>query len=319
MDNRVPSVAVVIATYNRDEPLRATIGSLLECTPPPDEVWIIDQSDAHDVETEAYFATLSDRGCCRVRLEKASVCFARNLGAALAQSDVVLYLDDDVLIPDRDFIDRHRRNYNDPAVQAVQGQVLENPERLGRRVAVGPDGHVPLIAGGPAEWTDIVVTANFSIRRRVLIESAGYDEGFSGRTYANEDGDFGLRLASQGRRIDFDPEARVIHIRAPMGGNRLTARDSWPEWTRSVTFFQYWLRHGHGRCRYVRLLCVFRLIALRKDKVLRPWLIPHALLSACYGLAVAIGRHRAGLRSSLLSPGAAELRRRYLGDAVARP
>jgi len=304
------SVSVVIPTFNRDDVLVNTIESVLNQNPLPDEFWIIDQTVQHDFETEKFLVEVRQRGVKVVRLQNPGVCFARNLGAALSNSDVILYLDDDVVISNPAFIEAHRGNYIEPAVAAVQGQILEVGQKttqFGLR-----NGEARIDSDLKAVGTKTVVTANVSIRRDVILSIGGYDEGFSGRTYANEDGDFGLRLFDAGYRIDYDPAASLIHLKASTGGNRIIGRDSFPEWTRSVTFFQYALRHFGGWNRVWQLLRVFRIIALRKENVQQFWFTPVAVLHAFYGLLIAVLRHRRGFRSSILSPGVAELQKQYL-------
>jgi len=303
------SIAVVIPTLNREKVLTDTISSVLKLNPPPDEILIMDQTLHHERDTEEYLRKITDFGVRIIRLPEPGVCFARNLGAALANTDVVIYLDDDVLIKDPAFIDMHRKNYSDPAIDAVLGQILE----AGReKPGMGLSSDIPWIKFA-SRWENIesFVTANVSIRRNVLLRTGGFDEGFSGRTYANEDGDLGLRLSRSGYRIVFDPSACLLHLWAPSGGNRITGRDVFPEWTRSVTFFQFALRHYSGWLRIWKILGVFRLIPLRKENVHKPWCLPGALAHAFYALNVAMQRHKIGFRSSLYNPGVDCLRQKF--------
>ena len=298
------TISVVIATLNRDQPLVDTLEAVMGLDPPADEIWVIDQTPFHAPETERYLEDCRAKGIRIVRLKEPGVCFARNLGAALSSSEVILYLDDDVIPGRPDFIASHAMNYLDPCVHAVQGQILnvgQEPTLDGARLDYAPNNHAHRAAR-----VKNFVTANASVRRSALLEVGGFDEGFSGRTYANEDGDFGLRLFNTGYRIDFDPTASLLHLQAPSGGNRITGRDSFPEWTRSVTFFQFHLRHARGSARLLSLLRVFRTIALRRENALRPWLVPWALGHVLYAFWIALARHRAGFKSSLREPGVVE-------------
>jgi glycosyltransferase involved in cell wall biosynthesis len=303
------TAAVVIPTFRREESLCRTIASVLNLRPQPEEIWVIDQTDVHQPDTDRFLERAVERGVKWIRLAAPGVCFARNLGAALAATDVIIYIDDDVLIEKRDFVAAHMRNYLDPRVAAVSGQIVAPNQPVTYVMEV--EGEVPQNYGRRVERIHALVGANHSIRRDVILNIASYDESFAGRTYANEDGDLALRLVTCGCRIDFDPDASVVHLHAPTGGNRIIGRDDFPEWTRSVTFFQMALRHYRGLARMREFLKVFRTIAFRKEIARNPVLYPHTLAHALYGFGIALARHATGASTSLTSPGVDELRRRY--------
>jgi glycosyltransferase involved in cell wall biosynthesis len=302
-------VAIVIPTLNREKVLCDSIESVLKLNPAPDEIWVIDQTAQHEPETEAYLKEAGIKGAKIVQLPESGVCLARNLAAALSGADILIYIDDDVLIDTVDFVEAHRKKYTHPDIHAVWGQIrgpgqdttdkLENPAQIPQNYAFS------------VEKINLLISANHSILRNVMLETGGYDEGFAGRTYANEDGDFGLRLYNQGYRIDFEPTASLIHLQAPSGGNRIIGRDSFPEWTRSVTFFQYALRHYTGVRKIGKILKVFRTISFRRENVTKPLYLPLAIVHATYALGLALKRHKRGFKSSLLYPGVEKLRKEY--------
>ncbi|MFC1578168.1 glycosyltransferase family 2 protein [Thermodesulfobacteriota bacterium] len=302
-------VAIIIPTFNREKVLCDTVESVLQLNPAPDETWVIDQTSQHEPSTEAYLQKAWNRGVKVVQLAEPGVCFARNLGAALSNADILIFIDDDVLIDTVDFVAAHRKVYANPDIHAVWGQIrgpdqdttdkIENPAQI-------PQNYASIV-----EKINYLVSANHSILRNVMLETGGYDEGFAGRTYANEDGDFGHRLYYQGYRIDFEPTASLIHLQAPSGGNRISGRDSFPEWTRSVTFFQFALRHYSGFRKIGGILKVFRTISLRRENVTNPLYSFFAVFSAIYAFGLALKRHRLGLRSSLFDPGVEKLRKEY--------
>jgi len=313
--NREPStVAIVIPTFNREKVLCDTIASVLNLRPRPDEIWVIDQTPQHEPETEAYLEKVRNRGVNIVQLPEPGVCFARNLGAALSCADIIIYIDDDVLIDTVDFVEAHRRKYTDPEIHAVWGQMREPGQ--GTTDTLGNPNQIPQNYSFRVENINYLISANHSIFRNVMLTTGGYDEGFSGRTYANEDGDFGHRLYNQGYRIDFEPTASLIHLQAPSGGNRISGRDSFPEWTRSVTFFQFAIRHYSGAEKVLEIIKVFRTISLRRENVTQPLYLPQAILQALYALVRAFQRHKRGFKSSLLYPGVEKLRRDFGRGAI---
>ena len=302
-------VAIIIPTFNREKVLCETIESVLNLNPEPDEIWVIDQTPEHEPATEYYLNEACKKEIKIVRLAEPGVCFARNLGAALSEADILIYIDDDVLIDRVNFVEAHRQNYSNPDIHAVWGQIrAPNQDTTDQRG--GPD-KIPQNFSRRVENIKYLVSANHSIRRDVLLKTGGYDESFAGRTYANEDGDFGFRLFAQGYRIDFDPNASLVHLLAPSGGNRLVGRDSFPEWTRSVTYFQFALRHYTGVIKIWMILKVYRAITFRRENINRPFFLPWAFGQATYGLMIAIRRHRLGFRSSLKYPGVETLRNKY--------
>lgn len=306
-------VAIILPTFKREKVLCDTIESVLSLEPTPNEFWVIDQSSSHSSNTEAYLKEVGNRGVNIVRLPKPCVCFARNLGAALSNSDILIFIDDDVLIDKARFVESHRQKYTETEIDAVWGQIrTPGQEPIDR---IEKPNQIPQNYAFPVEKISCLVSANHSIRRNVMLETGGYDEGFAGRTYANEDGDFGLRLFQQGYRIDFEPSASLIHLHAPSGGNRIAGRDSFPEWTRSVTFFQFALRHYSGVQKIKKISAVYRTIALRRENVTRPFILPWAICQATYALGLAFSRHKCGFKSSLFDPGVEQLRRQYAGSS----
>ena len=303
------TVAIIIPTFNREEVLCDTLKSVMSLDPYPDEVIVVDQSKRHNKDTEKYLLYAQSEGVKLINLSEPGVCYARNLGGALSNSDILVFIDDDVQLHNKKFVEMHRNNYLDDKVDAVWGQIL-HPGQSTTSI-LGRNNIIPQNYSERVENIKYLISANHSIKRNIFIEAGGYDEGFSGRTYANEDGDFGMRLYNNGYRIDFDPLATLIHLQAPSGGNRITGRDNFPEWTRSVTFFQYAFRHYKGLSKFRELIRVFRIITFRKENVVEFWNIPSSVIHTLYGLYIAIIRFRGGFKSSLFHNGVHQLRKQH--------
>src|SRR6476659_684732 len=92
------TVGVVIATRNRPEPLRRCLETLLIQTRPTTAVIVVDSSDNHLTEKVATAFSVSLRGLVYIRTEVASAARQRNRGAEELNTDVVLFLDDDVTL-----------------------------------------------------------------------------------------------------------------------------------------------------------------------------------------------------------------------------
>lgn len=119
------TTCVAIPTYNREEILVKTLGSVLEMDPPPDEILIVDQTLEHEKNTEQFLESAQQKGRVRlIRQQPPSLTAARNRAVMEAKSDILIFIDDDVELP-KDFVLTHLRNYGDDRVQAVAGKVRQ--------------------------------------------------------------------------------------------------------------------------------------------------------------------------------------------------
>ena len=103
-----PFISVVIPTFKKPEPLRETLASLRQLDYPTDRCEIIVVDDGPDHETESIVdAAGSDPPPIRYLAQThGGAATARNHGAREASSEVVVFLDDDMLVPP-DLIARH--------------------------------------------------------------------------------------------------------------------------------------------------------------------------------------------------------------------
>ena len=126
------SLTVVIPTYNRGQVLLDTISMLLKQNDRVDEIIIVDQT--RYVNHDPIFQTLKSyekNGDIRfIQRQQPSIPIAMNVGLLLAQSDFVLFLDDDINIKP-DFIEQHRTVIQEHSGLAHVGQVLQPNEEPG--------------------------------------------------------------------------------------------------------------------------------------------------------------------------------------------
>ncbi len=93
------SYDTIIATRNRPEALLLSLPCLLAQSPPPDQVIVVDSSDDHAAVVSAVeTATSGWEGRVIVKCTKPGLPHQRNVGLALVQAPVVLFLDDDSIL-----------------------------------------------------------------------------------------------------------------------------------------------------------------------------------------------------------------------------
>ncbi|NEQ41228.1 MAG: glycosyltransferase family 2 protein [Okeania sp. SIO3I5] len=228
----LPSISVVIPTYNREEVLIDTIADVIKQDYPNFEVLVVDQTATHKPEVQAYLEEKANVGKIKLfHLNWASLPGARNYAVRHCSGEIILFIDDDVRL-ETGFLAAHVRNYVDrPEVGAVAGRVFD-------RMKLGDSGGELEIEDLPPEasdpgiaWYHIdlvhtvkpqrVISArgcNMSYRREIFTKyGLSFDERFRGSA-VREESDFCLRLRQTGYQIWFDPEASLIHLGEESGG-----------------------------------------------------------------------------------------------------
>jgi hypothetical protein len=196
--------SVVIPTFNRGPLLAETVEHVLRCrVPGKDEVEVIVVDDGSRVPAEATLGVLpSKQTSFRVlRQENAGPGAARNAGFRVARGDVVLFVDDDILVPP-DLVNRHcdvHARFPGSVVfghtyfNAVETPLLRYMNALAKPVT--DEGLVPV---------QMVASGQLSVERRQFASRGGlYREDL--RTPAAEEYELSYRLRSEGIPILFAP------------------------------------------------------------------------------------------------------------------
>ncbi|MBW4655527.1 MAG: hormogonium polysaccharide biosynthesis glycosyltransferase HpsN [Kaiparowitsia implicata GSE-PSE-MK54-09C] len=241
-------LSVIIPTYQREAVLRQTLASLLEQDYPHLEVLVVDQTPQHEVETEAYLQKCHEAGDIRwFRVEWANLPAARNYGIRRACGEVVVFIDDDVVLPSG-FLWAHARNYQHPETAAVAGRVLDAaadaplpqpPIHLLPPQAMDPGVAWYYLDFARTIQPQAVITTrgcNMSFRRSLFTHhQLWFDERFTGHAI-REESDLCLRLRRTGLQIWYDPEARLWHRGEATGGCHTLAVRS-PQY--QISFYQH--------------------------------------------------------------------------------
>ncbi len=294
------SVSVAIPTFRREAVLVRTVRQVLAQEPPADEVLVIDQTDRHELPTEAFLDEGNTAGRIRwIRHQLPNLPAARNRALREASSEVVLFIDDDVDLP-KDLVARHAVNYSDPAVIAVCGRVVQarRPWLIASRTAwprrldplyFRPDGRERLIGIAALQG------GNHSVRRERVIARGGYDENYIGWGF-REESDLALRLWRAGDLIVFDPEAWLTHLQEPGGGCRYEGEERpLPDWMIAFPGAYFAMRHLFPTREFWKEILVSNFLrsVARMPNARRPWRLPFAVASYAVGVARAAARARA--------------------------
>jgi GT2 family glycosyltransferase len=208
------TVAVLIATRNRVDDVRAALESVYGQTRIPDEVVLLD--DASDEPLAAALADFEHSSQITwIRSESPSgVSGARNKLTEESTSDVLIYLDDDAVFLSDDAIDQTLgvlSSYPDTGIVAYRIETPELPEtdfQLPFRQSVA---RRPGVLDQPTDVSYYVGAAH-AIRRQVFERCGVYPVEF---VYGHEELDLSYRALEAGFRIRYEPSVRVAHHTRP--------------------------------------------------------------------------------------------------------
>jgi GT2 family glycosyltransferase len=191
-------ISVIVATRNRAALLDGALASLRAQIGAPEIEAIVVDNGSHD-DTRA----VAERHDATYVFEpQPNRALARNAGLAVAGGDVVLFVDDDVVLPPF-FVAVHARAQDrETFPHVVTGPIINVP---------APDVRpVPTFLNGSNAF---FCTCNVSVPRNVLAAVGGFDSSFD--KYGWEDTELGVRLRKFDVRRRFVWEAYLWHIKPP--------------------------------------------------------------------------------------------------------
>jgi len=197
------NVSVVIATRDRATFLARALDSLAaQRGAPAFEVIVADNGSTDDTPRVIAARLASAPFALRsVVVPQPNRAAARNRAVEVAAGEIVVFVDDDVVLPEA-FVAAHARRYAVPAPITVSGPILNVPSP--------EDRPQPTVANASRAF---LCTCNASVRRVDFDAVAGFDERFS--LYGWEDTDLGIRLRRLGVRREFAWDAYLYHIKPP--------------------------------------------------------------------------------------------------------
>lgn len=210
MTTALPRVSVIMPIYNRAGSLEKTLVSLIGQTLPSDRFEVIIVDDGSDDRPEELLESLQVPYDLRFKFqENRGAAAARNLGAAHAQGEILLFLDSD-MIAEPELLAEHLKIHDERDRVLGVGRRKPWPEArcspvtrildLDSNVHEGDDSSVDVSF-------EEAFTANLSFKRTHFAQVGGFDEEF--RAY--EDTDFAYRTTQLGFEVVFNPSAVAYH------------------------------------------------------------------------------------------------------------
>jgi GT2 family glycosyltransferase len=252
------------------------------------EILVIDQTQKHNENVEKQLSAWHEEGLIHwIRLKKPSTAKALNTAILEAKSEIILFLDDDI-IPSEELVIKHLEAYRqDDAIWAVAGQVIqpEGPKREKRNYGVGLN--FPFDSK-ERKFIESAMAGNLSVKRKRAIEVGGFDENFIGAAF-NFELEFAERLIDKGGKILFEPQASIKHLREKEGGVR-----SFGNFSRTllplhaVGAYYYFFRSKRVRSVFLSSLRRLANLIHAKHYLYKPWWIPVTLIAELLGFLLAI-------------------------------
>jgi glycosyltransferase involved in cell wall biosynthesis len=118
--DRLPPVDILVATYNSARDLDACLGAARDLLP-IGRLIVVDRNSTDGTPE------IARRHGAEVHFEDVGLGYARTLALDLASSELVLFLDGDVIVRRRDFYSRALALLREPGVGAVVGTALGHP------------------------------------------------------------------------------------------------------------------------------------------------------------------------------------------------
>ena len=290
---RRETASLVIPSYERGNVVLESVRSLLKLAQPADEILVVDQTLVHPDEVARELQSLHDRQYIRwIRLKHPSIPHAMNVGLQSAKSDIVLFLDDDI-VPDANLVAMHVAAQQH--AQLVAGMVLQPGEQA---ETIKPGEPFRFTSSAVADIREFM-GGNFSVRRDMALSLGGFDENFIGAAYRFE-AEFAWRYRKLHGLIRYEPDAIIHHLAVSSGGTRAHGhhlRTLRP--THSVGAYYFWLRTRQAGWWCDMLWRPFRSIRTRHH-MRHPWWIPLTLVAELRGFFAALALVLRGPR--LLQP-----------------
>ena len=279
-----PSISIVIPTFNRGQVLLDTIDFISKLSELPLEFIIVDQTVSPTQHVKQKLEEHHSSGLINwIVLERPSVVAAMNVGLVTAQSDYVLFLDDDIK-PCDNLLKNYIKLISKQHCGIVAGRVIQpwdNPE----------GDHQPetfsfnSLTNGDAPF---FIGANVLINRSTAIQLGGFDENFIGTAHDYER-EFSDRVLGANHNIAYCGKAAVHHLKEEAGGIRTYGhflKTVKPH--HAVGAYYYILRSKRVHNKALAVLKRLKQRVATRTHLKQPWWIPLTLIGDILGIIWAL-------------------------------
>jgi glycosyltransferase involved in cell wall biosynthesis len=222
-----PPISVVVCTRDRPDQLRHVLNSLRELEYPEFELLVVDNNPVSGL-TPPVVASFAEDPVRLLEARSQGLSISRNVAVKAAKHDIIAFTDDDVVV-DESWLENLAYGFSrDEGVACVCGMVpsaeLATPAQsyFDRRVDWARSCHPAVydVAAPPQDDRLFPLRvarygtgANFAVRKGVVLELGGFDEGMGigSPTGGGEDIDMFVRILLAGRLLVREPAAVVWH------------------------------------------------------------------------------------------------------------
>ena len=244
----MPDCSVIIATYGREQVLFDTIDSLQSSQQVEFELIVVDQNTKVSQHFEEELKRVSEKSnIIWIKSRVPSLTRARNTGLQNANSNIIIYVDDDVLVDSlfiKNYVDAFRRH---PEIDAVVGPVYDDRQhevsardyhdRLSKMIRLPTISELP--NGGYAVGG---IGCNMAFRGSVLNNLGGFNVRFKGGGGGvREESEVFMRLHNTKKKVYFEPKCGLVHLGDVTGGCESRSSRSVMQYVKF--FYAYYYNH----------------------------------------------------------------------------
>jgi len=205
-ETRSFTLSIIIPTRNRACELRQCLDALYRSRIGGMECIVVDDGGTEDCASVVQASPLR---VTLLRIEQSlGSGAARNIGAAHARGDVLLFVDDDVCVAPGNLMSVAEAFAADSSLGALMGRYDDEPaapQFLSRfRNLLHAYTHLTSAGTASTFWTGFG-----AVRKEIFLQHGGFVK----RASAMDDVEFGSRLAGFGVRIELRPELQVKHLK----------------------------------------------------------------------------------------------------------
>ena len=222
--------SVIVPVYNGATTIPSCLHALATQTTPSEqyEVIIVDDGSKDTTATivQDWITAHPQVQARLVQQANAGPAAARNHGAQVAQTNLLLFTDADC-VPTPTWIAAMVVGFAHPDVVGIKGAYLTNrPTFVPRFVQMEYEDRYDRMRQQPT--IDFIDTYSAGYKRDIFLANGGFDTTFT--TASVEDQEFSFRLAQKGYELRFVPQAQVYHAHD---------RDVW-DYARRKYYIGYW-------------------------------------------------------------------------------